>query len=57
MEKACGKYMDIYENIRKYMKIVIFQELAFILYVLSCILNVWTCFFIVFCVFAVFGPI
>ena len=27
------------------------------LYVRTCILNVWTCIFIVFCVFLVFGPI
>jgi len=49
--------MEIYENIRKYMKIDIVHDFAFILYVLSCILNVWTCFFTVFCVFVVFGPI
>ena len=57
MEKACGKYMEIHENIRRYMKIDIFQELAFSLLVLSCILNVWTCFFTVFCVLGVFGLI
>ena len=35
MEKACGKYMEIYENIRKYMKIDIVDDFAFILYVLT----------------------
>ena len=57
MVEGCGEYMEIHENIQKYMKIVFFQELAFIFPVLSCILNVWTCFFTVFGVFVVFGPI
>ena len=57
MEKACGEYLEIFGNIWKYMNIVIFQELAFILYVLTCILNVWTCFLMCFCVLGVFGPI
>jgi hypothetical protein len=40
-ETICG-------NIRKYMIIDNSKELAFILYVLTCVLNVWTCFLLVF---------
>ena len=49
--------MKIHGNIRKHMNIDHFHEFAFIVYLLTCILNVWTCFFTVFCVFVVFGPI
>ena len=35
MVEGCGKYMEIYENIRKYMKIDIVHDFAFILYALT----------------------
>ena len=57
MVKGCGKYMKLYENVRKYMKIDIVHKFAFIFYVLTCILNVWTRFLSVFCVLGVFGLI
>ena len=56
MVKGCWKYPKIYGNIPKYMKINNFLEFAFIFYVLTCILNVWTCFLMVFCVLGVFVP-
>ncbi len=49
--------MEIHRDIWKYMKINHFHEFEFILYVLTCILNAWTCLSLLFCVFLVSGPI
>ena len=56
-KRGCGNYMKTHGNIRKYMEINYVHGFAFICYVLTCILNVCTCFVICFCVFLVFGPI
>ena len=49
--------MKIDRNIRKYMKIDHAHEFAFIFYVLTCILNVWTCCSTIVFVLLVFEPI
>ena len=43
MVNGCWKYPKIHGNIRKYMKINIFHELALICEVLACVSNAWTC--------------
>ena len=52
-----AKMLERHWNIRKYMKTDHFHELAFIFYVLTCILNVRSKFPTVVCVLGVFGPI